>query len=95
MVIVQFRLKFILLKTNIKGVFQNFVDEVSKLAKYLQCEKDEVFYRDIEQACSFDNMKQNKKDDTAQFDKHRRSTTYRTGEKIWYYMKTNERLMEE
>jgi hypothetical protein len=61
--------------------FQNFKETVKTLVAFLKLsEKDDSFYDDLERACNFQNMKQNKPDDTVSFDSLGRSLLYRKGE---------------
>ena len=59
---------------------RNFEDTVYRLACFLEVERDRSFYRDLEEACNINSMKQNKYDDTIVFDSLGRSTLYRKGE---------------
>lgn len=60
---------------------KNFQETVKKLAAFLKLsEKDDSFYDDLERTCNFQNMKQNKPDDTVSFDSLGRSLLYRKGD---------------
>ncbi|XP_063397510.1 sulfotransferase 1E1-like [Mytilus trossulus] len=76
------------LKTNPKNIFpifyedlkKNFAVNVKKLGEFLGVERDNLFYSEIEQKCSFEYMKQNKADDLVAIDPKGQSTLYRKGE---------------
>ncbi|XP_063416918.1 sulfotransferase 1E1-like [Mytilus trossulus] len=76
------------LKTNPKNIFpifyedlkKNFAVNVRKLGEFLCVERDDLFYSEIEQKCSFEYMKQNKADDLVAIDPKGQSTLYRKGE---------------
>ena len=54
---------------------------MKKLAAFLKLsEKDDSFYVDLEKTCNFQNMKENKPDDTVSFNALGHSLLYRKGE---------------